>query len=72
MRCQFGRIWQRAKIVFDCQMANDPAMINKGSTNENNTDVDRWADARRLRINGKPCSKPWRCLSLPVRFAGSR
>jgi hypothetical protein len=27
-------------------MANDPAMINKQRTNENNTDVDRWADAR--------------------------
>jgi hypothetical protein len=32
------------------------ATINKESTNENNTDVDRWVDARRLRINGKPCS----------------
>ncbi len=52
----FGRLWQRARIVFDCRMANDPATINKQSTNENNTDVDRWADARRLRINGKPCS----------------
>jgi hypothetical protein len=28
-------------------MAHDPATINKESTNENNTDVDRWADARR-------------------------
>jgi hypothetical protein len=37
-------------------MATDPAMINKESTNENNTDVDRWVDAGRLRINGKPCS----------------
>jgi hypothetical protein len=37
-------------------MANDPATINKESTNENNTDVARWADARGLRINGKPCS----------------
>ena len=46
----------RARIVFDCRMANDPAIINKEITNENNTDVDRWADARRLRINGKPCS----------------
>jgi hypothetical protein len=46
----------RARIVFDCRMANDPATINKESTNENNTDVDRWVDARRLRINGKPCS----------------
>jgi hypothetical protein len=42
--------------VFDCRTANHPAMINKESTNENNTDVDRWVDARRLRINGKPCS----------------
>jgi hypothetical protein len=42
----------RARIVFDRRMANDPAMINKESTNENNTDADRWADARRLRING--------------------
>jgi len=47
---------EAARIVFDCRMTNDPAMINKGRTNENNTDVDRWADARRLRINGKPCS----------------
>jgi hypothetical protein len=38
--------------------ANCPATINKENTNENNTDVDRGADARRLRINGKPCSKP--------------
>jgi hypothetical protein len=53
-------------------MANDPATINTEGTNEKNTDVDRWADARRLRINGKPCSKPWRYLNLPVRFAGSR
>jgi hypothetical protein len=45
-----------ARIVFDCRMANDLATINRESTNENNTDVDRWADARRLRINGKPCS----------------
>src|SRR5437899_1335235 len=58
----------RARIAFDCQTAHDLAMISKGSTNENNTDVDRWADARRLRINGKP----WRCLNLPARFAGSR
>jgi hypothetical protein len=36
------------------------------------TDVDRWADARRLRINGKPCSKAWRCLNLPARLLGSR
>jgi hypothetical protein len=46
----------RARIVFDCRMANDPATINKESTNENDTDVDRWVDARGLRINGKPCS----------------
>jgi hypothetical protein len=46
----------RARIVFDCLTANHPATINKESTNENNTGVDRWADARRLRINGKPCS----------------
>jgi len=31
-------------------MVNDPATINKERTNENNTDVDRRADARRLRI----------------------
>jgi hypothetical protein len=43
--------------VFDCRIANDPATINKESTNENNTDVDGWVDARRLRINGKPCSQ---------------
>jgi hypothetical protein len=46
----------RARNDFDCRMLNDPATINRESTNENNTDVDRWADARRLRINGKPCS----------------
>jgi hypothetical protein len=51
LRCQ-----DRARIVFDCRMANDAATINKESTNENNTDVDRWADARRLRINGEPWS----------------
>jgi hypothetical protein len=62
----------RARIVFDCRMANDLATINRESTNENNADVDRWADARRLRINGQPCSKPWRCLNRPARFAGSR
>jgi len=44
------------RIVFDWRTVNDPAMINKERTNENNPDVDRWADARRLRINGKPCS----------------
>ena len=46
----------RARIVFDCRIADDPATINRESTNENNTDVDRWTDARRLRINGKQCS----------------
>jgi hypothetical protein len=30
-------------------MADDPVMINK-EKNENNTDVDRRVDARRLRI----------------------
>ena len=45
------------EIVFDCRMANDPATINKQSTNEYNADTDRWADARRLRINGTPCSQ---------------
>ena len=24
----FGRLWQRARIVFDCRMANDPAMMS--------------------------------------------
>jgi hypothetical protein len=33
-------------------MASDAATI-KDTTNENNTDVGRWADARSLRINGK-------------------
>jgi hypothetical protein len=42
--------------VFDCRMVDVPATINKDSRNENDTDVDRWADARKLRINGKPCS----------------
>jgi hypothetical protein len=46
----------RARIVFDCRMTDHLVTINKESTNENNTDVDRWVDARRLRINGKPCS----------------
>jgi len=41
-------------------MANDPATINKESTNENNTDVDRWADARRLRIAPVRFSDLWR------------
>jgi len=31
--------------------------FNKESTNENNTDIDRWVDARRLRLNGKPSWK---------------
>jgi hypothetical protein len=30
---------------------------SKDSANENNTDADRWADARKLRINGKSWSK---------------
>jgi hypothetical protein len=46
----------RARIVFDCRMTDHLATINKESTNENNTDVNRWVNARRLRINGKPCS----------------
>jgi hypothetical protein len=46
----------RARIVFDCRMTDHLVTINKESTNENNTDVDRWVDARRLRINGKPCT----------------
>jgi len=50
---------------------NDAAIIEE-STIENNTDVDAWADARRLRINGKRCSKSWRCVKVPVRLAGSR
>jgi len=54
-------------------MANGPVTINKESTNENDTDVDRWADAHKLRINGRPRSKPWRCLKPPALFfAGSR
>jgi hypothetical protein len=53
-------------------MANDRATINKESSNENNTDVDRWADARRLRINAKSRSKPSRRFNLAARFAGSR
>jgi hypothetical protein len=62
----------RVGIAFDWRMANDSATI-KGRTNENNTDVDRWADACGLRINGKPRSKPWRCPNVPtVRLAGSR
>ena len=27
MRCHFGRLWHRARIVFDRRMANDPAMM---------------------------------------------
>jgi hypothetical protein len=52
MRCLSVAFVYGARIVFDCRTTNDPAMINKESTNENNTDVDRWADARRLRIDG--------------------
>ena len=63
---------RRVRIVFDCRTTNDQATITRESTNENNTDVNRWADARRLRINGKPCSEPWHFLNLPARFAGSR
>jgi len=51
-----GPLLRIALESFLIAMADDPATINKESTNENNTDVDRWADARRLRINGKPCS----------------
>jgi len=53
-------------------MVDDAATIKDG-TNENNTDIDRWADARRLRINGKACSKPWRSPNLrgtPCRSRG--
>ena len=32
----------KAVTRFDWRMANGPATINKESTNENNTDVDRW------------------------------
>ena len=39
---------------------------------KNNTDVDGWADARGLRINGKRGSKSWRCVKVPIRLAGSR
>jgi len=35
-------------------------------------DVDGWADARTLRINGKRGSKSWRCVKVSVRLAGSR
>ena len=48
------RIAQDAFLIAEWRM--NPATINKESTNENNTDVDRWVDARRLRINGKSCS----------------
>jgi hypothetical protein len=41
---------------FDWRMATDAATI-KERINENNTDVDHWADARKLRIDGKSCSK---------------
>src|SRR5882757_8459556 len=33
MRLPSGRLWQRARIVFDCRMANDPAMMPE-STNK--------------------------------------
>jgi len=53
-------------------MVDDAATIKDG-TNENNTDIDRWADARRLRINGKACSKPWRSPNLrdPLQVPGT-
>ena len=56
--CGLGAVYFSVvnRPVFDCRMANAPATINKESTNENNTDVDHWVDARRLRINGKPCT----------------
>jgi hypothetical protein len=57
------------RFCFDCRKANDPATI-KDSTNENNSDVDGWTDTRRLRINGKQCSEPWRWRSL--NFCGSQ
>jgi hypothetical protein len=50
--------WIELESFFDCGMRDDPAIIDKESTNENNADVGRWADARGLRINGKPRSKP--------------
>jgi hypothetical protein len=43
--------------------------LSKDTTNEDITDVDGWADARRLRINRKLCSKPRRCVNP---LAGSR
>src|SRR5207248_9656494 len=51
-----------------CRTADDPAMINKESTNENNTDVNRWVDARRLRINGKPRSQSYSCTGSAIRI----
>ena len=42
--------------------------MNKESTNENNTDVDCWVDARRLRINGKPCSQSYSCTGSAIRI----
>ena len=47
---------------------NAPAMINQESTNENNTDVDRWVDARSLRINGKPCTQSYSCTGSAIRI----
>jgi hypothetical protein len=49
-------VW-KPQLVLYCRMVNDAATINKESTNEKRTDIDPRADARRLRINGKPCSK---------------
>ena len=57
-----------ARIVFDCRTTNHPATMNKESTNENNTDVDCWVDARRLRINGKPCSQSYSCTGSAIRI----
>src|SRR5262249_36389846 len=63
------RITPESLLIAGCELSGHN---QQGKHNENNTDVDRWADARRLRINGKPCSKPWRCLNLPAPFAVSR
>ena len=54
LTARFHRIVPESFLIAEWR--DDPATINKQSTNENNTDVDRWVDARRLRINGKPCS----------------
>jgi hypothetical protein len=55
-------------------MANGLATINKESTNENNTDVDRLADARSLRINNSRRVAGWRrariiSISLACEYA---